>query len=202
MNDKIPLEIEVKFYVNRFSSLRDRVIKLGGKSGGCVFERNIRFEDNNNSLEKNKSLLRLRQDNKSILTFKSQSRNLDNQFKILKELEVEVGNFENTQLLLESLGYHQEQIYEKWREKIVLKDTLICLDIMPFGNFLEIEGSKSGIKDCSKSLGLNWEKRIILNYLEMFKILSEQENFPFNDITFENFKGFTFDIANYIGRFR
>ena len=191
------LETEVKFFLKDVSSIRKRIIELGAGSVGRVFETNILFEDKNKSLIRKKSLLRLRQDTKTTLTFKSQPHEKDNHFKILKELEVEASDFSTMKLILESLGFHNELIYEKWRETFILSSTSFCLDTLPYGEFLEIEGKKEDIKKLAAKINLEWRKRIILNYHEIFNIIKEKLNLSFPDVTFSNFKNIKVDLAKY-----
>ena len=192
------LEIEVKFYLSDMDPIRDRIIELGAVSRGRVFETNIRFDDADNHLIEKKSLLRLRQDKKTILTFKSEPPFKDDQFKILRELEVEVSDFATMKHILESLGFREEQVYEKWRETFILNSTNLCLDTMPYGDFLEIEGQKDDIKKLASQIGLKWKKRILLNYLAIFDVIRQKSNLPFYDVTFSNFINIRFDLANYI----
>ena len=192
------LETEVKFHLSDLQSMHGRICKLGARSQGRFFEKNLRFEDADNTLRHKKSLLRLRRDNKTTLTFKSPPPGRNNQFKILKELEVEVNDFVTMGRILEALGFHCDQIYEKWRETLVLKQTQFCLDSMPYGNFLEIEGREEDIKSYAIRLGLHWGKRILLNYLEIFDILKKEMDLDFNDVTFDNFKNRRLDLTAYL----
>ena len=192
------METEVKFYVVEINSIRERICQLGAVSQGRFFEKNLRFEDADKSFKANKTVLRLRQDNKAKLTFKSKPLDSDNQFKKLEELEVEVSDFETMNRILQVLGFHCEQIYEKWRETLVLNQTQFCLDSMPYGDFLEIEGPEENIKDFASQLGLQWNQRIILNYIEIFDILKENLNLNFNDISFDNFDRVNVDLAIYL----
>jgi adenylate cyclase class 2 len=175
--------------------MRAHILALGAKSNGRVFESNTRYEDKENSMMKTKSLLRLRQDNKTTLTFKSSPPEQSETFKIYKELEVEVNDFETMGHILEALGYHPAQKYEKWRETLVLDQTLFCLDSMPYGNFLEIEGAEKEIRHCAAQLDLNWHKRILLNYLEIFEIIRKDFGLHFTDLTFKNFETVRMDFA-------
>jgi adenylate cyclase class 2 len=100
--------------------------------------------------------------------------------------------------ILKSLGFKNEQVYEKWRESYVVEDTLLCLDTLPYGDFLEIEGSKESIRQLSSQIGLLWEKRILLNYLAIFDIIKRQLNLSFYDVTFSNFNDIRFDMARYL----
>jgi adenylate cyclase class 2 len=171
---------------------------LGAQSRGRFFENNVRFEDSHQTLRKKKSLLRLRRDQKVKLTHKSTPSEENNQFKIMKELEVEVSDFDTMHLILEALGFHHEQVYEKWRETLVLEQTQFCLDSMPYGNFLEIEGQKQNIKTFAAQLGLQWDQRILLNYLHIFEILQNKLNLNFSDVTFDNFKYVEVDMVDYL----
>ena len=192
------LETEVKFYLSSIDPIRTRVIDLGAVFKHRTFETNIRFEDAEKSLIQKKSLLRLRKDNKITLTFKSKPPFKDHQFKVLKEFEVEVSDFDTMEHILKSLGFKEEQVYEKWREIYVLGDTHLCLDTMPYGDFLEIEGKKESIRQLASQIGLLWEKRILLNYLAIFDIIKRQLNLSFYDVTFSNFNNIRFDMAPYL----
>jgi adenylate cyclase class 2 len=192
------LETEIKFYLSDLPSIRQRIMDLGAESRGRFFESNIRFEDALLTLKKNKSLLRLRRDRKVKLTFKSTPPEPDHQFKVMRELEVEVSDFDTMHSILEDLGFHREQVYEKWRETLVLDHTQFCLDSMPYGDFLEIEGQKQDILHFAAQLGLRWDQRILLNYLHIFEILQNNLNLNFSDVTFDNFKNVAVDLIDYL----
>jgi adenylate cyclase class 2 len=192
------LEIEVKFYLSDMDAIRDRILELGAVSRGRVFETNLRFDDADNRLIENRSLLRLRRDTQTTLTFKSEPPFKDDQFKILNELEVEVSDFTIMKHILESLGFREEQVYEKWRETFMLNSANLCLDTMPYGDFLEIEGQKQDIKKLASRIGLKWKKRILLNYLAIFDVIKQKSNLPFYDVTFSNFINIKFDLGEYL----
>lgn len=196
------LETEVKFYIPDITQIRDHIIQIGGVFKKRSFEKNIRFEDSQNRLIKKQSLLRLRKDNKITLTFKSPPSHQDCQFKVLRELEVEVSDFAIMKRILESVGFHEEQIYEKWREYFILNNTEICIDTMPYGDFIEIEGEKDDIKKTARLMGLIWQNRILLNYLSIFDIIKNKLDLSFNDVTFNNFKNVQLDIVEYLHLFQ
>ena len=193
------LEIEVKFYLPDIENMQRRILALGAESKGRGFENNVRYEDKNNTLIKKKSLLRLRRDAKTILTFKSSPPVADTEFKVLNELEVEVSDFETMNRILQNLGFHPEQLYEKWRETLILDQTGFYLDTMPYGTFLEIEGSEEDIRTYAAGLGLNWQKRILLNYLEIFQMIRQTLSLSFKDLTFKNFENIRVDMAAFLG---
>jgi adenylate cyclase class 2 len=192
------LETEVKFYITNIDNLRSRIIGIGADFKNRSFETNIRFEDAEKTLIQKKFLLRLRKDIKATLTFKAEPPVKDTQFKTLQEFEVEVSDFDSMEHILKSLGFREEQVYEKWREIYVVGDTQLCLDTLPYGDFLEIEGSKESIRQLASKLGLLWEKRILLNYLAIFDIIKRQLNLSFYDVTFSNFSHIRFDMVNYL----
>jgi adenylate cyclase class 2 len=107
--------------------------------------------------------------------------------KVREELEIEVGDFDTAVLIFQRLGFKPVQVYEKYRETFQLADVEVVLDEMPFGNFLELEGSEEGIKTAVASLGLDWSQRLTTNYLAIMAQLKAHYNLSFDDITFANF---------------
>jgi adenylate cyclase class 2 len=183
----LPIETEVKFHLSDPSAIRTRLAALGARSLGHNHECNIRLEDEGRNLIRRKCLLRLRRDRKNTLTFKSVPPDGDPSFKQLIEMETEVTDFDATLRILAALGFHPEQTYEKWRETLVVEETTFCLDTLPFGNFLEIEGSREAIIAFAARLNLEWPRRIVLNYLEIFDCLRVHHRLDFRDVTFANF---------------
>jgi len=65
----------------------------------------------------------------------------------------------------------------------------VSLDEMPFGTFTELEGpNPEAIRKLAESLGLAWERRIAMSYLELFARLKARLALPFDDLTFEAFQ--------------
>ena len=192
------LEYEVKFFRPDRLSLREDIATLGARSRGRFFEQNIRFDDIKKTLKNKKCLLRLRYDHKTTLSFKSKPPENSNQFKVFRELEVEISDFKTMKDILKFIGFQAEQVYEKWRETFILENTFFCLDTMPYGNFLEIEGRQKDIKKYARRLGFQWGDRILANYLEIFEILKEKMDLEFTDVTFDNFKGIEVQLEDYL----
>jgi adenylate cyclase class 2 len=196
-----PVEIEVKFHIGDVESLRRVIEALGAEDLGEVFETNIRYEDAGDTLVRNRSLLRLRQDNAAILTYKSDAEDADPQYKVRRELEVTVSDFDTMHQILMALGFHKEQIYEKRRRTYKLGDAELCLDAMPFGEFLEIEGPKPAIRSIADKLDLPWENRILTNYLSIFRRVRKDLGLEFTDITFDNFRAVgPVDMSRYLDK--
>ncbi|HSO67540.1 MAG TPA: class IV adenylate cyclase [Desulfatirhabdiaceae bacterium] len=200
-NDSDSLEIEVKFWVKEINVMRERIIFSGAIPKGKTFETNLRFDDNAHTLIKKRSLLRLRLETNGIntLTFKSPPPVYDDGFKVFSEHEVTVSDADRMMAILNGLGYRAVQRYEKWRETFDLNNTLLCLDEMPFGTFLEIEGRKDDIQQASHILGLDWKTRITENYLALFDQIRQKMVLRFTDVTFENFSGIDFTPEHFWG---
>lgn len=191
------LEIEIKFYVPDIDSIRAKISSLGAELKDSGFETNILFDDEEMRLTQGKKLLRLRQDSRCRLTVKAPPDDVDttktNQFKIFREMEVGVSDFQTMIAILEQLGFYPRQVYEKQRETYLFNHTELCLDTLPYGHFLEIEGGKDDIRKAAETIGLSWEKRITANYMSLFATIQKQLSLPFNDVTFENFKKMEID---------
>ena len=184
------LEIELKFHVPEFGPLRSRLAELGASCAGARnFEHNVRYETEDDRLINNQCLLRLRKDKNTSLTFKSPPpAGTDPRFKVARELEVRIDDFDTMDAILRALNFQPRQIYQKWRETWRIHHATVCMDTMPFGRFLEIEGLPDTIMRLVNELGLRWERRIRANYLGMFAALKDKEGLPFDDLTFDNFR--------------
>jgi adenylate cyclase, class 2 len=189
------LEIEVKFFIGDTPKLHRRLVEMGATVRPEVFESNIRFEDADETFKKKGELLRLRKDGSCRLTYKSRPPRPDPEYKVYKELEVEVSDFNVMTRILQSLGFRQAQIYEKRRRVFAWDEVELCLDRMPFGTFLEIEGPRQSIRNAARQLGLAWGDRILTNYLAIFEIVREKHKLPFNDVTFSNFERYPVDLV-------
>jgi adenylate cyclase class 2 len=181
-------EIEVKFHLTQPQEIRQRILALGGGSQGRCFETNLRYDRPDESLLAAKCLLRLRKDKDARLTYKCEPDTADMDFKNYRELEVTVGDFDAMDRILVALGFCRMQVYEKWRETLMIGPVCLCLDSLPFGEFLEIEGSKEDIRAMARNLELAWEKRILANYLAIFAAIKQHAALPFCDLTFANFQ--------------
>jgi adenylate cyclase, class 2 len=196
------LEIELKFFISHLDRLRDRLAACGAVCiAARAFEHNVRYETDDDRLQHDRCLLRLRRDRQVTLTFKSPPPETDARFKIYRELEVRVDDFETMDAILRALGFQRRQVYEKWRESWQLNGTTLCLDTMPFGDFLEIEGSPEPIMKIVRGLGLCWEKRILASYLSLFAVLREKEGLRFDDVTFGNFESVSIRFDRYLHLF-
>lgn len=198
-------EIEIKFYVpNRFEEIRTKVNEMSIlQHFKREFENNLRFDNRRGSLRLKGAVLRLRSWWKTTLTYKGPVKP-DSEFKERDEIEVEVNDFRETKTIPEKLGFHCFMRYEKRREVFHVGEVEVCFDELPYGNFVEIEGSRGDIRNMAKRLGFQWENRIVADYIKIFDGLRVKRNSGFRDLTFKNFEKIdtrVLDFASFILRY-
>ena len=196
------LEVEAKFYLTDLAAVRERLLASGAELVRArVYERNIRLEIAGDGLLRQGQLLRLRQDGRNVVTFKgAPPAGTQSEVKVYEELEVTVSDFDTILAIFQRLGYEPAQIYEKYRETFSLAGLEIVLDELPYGDFIELEGSEATIKSVAAQLGLPWAERINTNYLALMGRLIEHHQLPFQDITFSNFAGTGYTIADILDK--
>ena len=182
-------EIEAKFYLQDLAAFRQRLMAASARLiQPRVQETNLRFDTAQRDLSRKAQVLRLRQDEAAHLTFKGPGA-LEGGVLSRQEIEFEVSDFAAARRFLEALGYRVFTTYEKIRENFTLAGVQVSLDEMPFGNFTELEGpNPEAIRKLAESLGLAWERRIAMSYLELFARLKTRLALPFDDLTFEAFR--------------
>ncbi len=192
------LEVEVKFWVAQLTAVRQQLL-----SGGAVlkkprvFERNLRLDTPDERLLQQRQLLRVRQDTAVTITFKGEQLTLPaSEAKVREEVEFQASDLETAVLLFQRLGFNPVQVYEKYRETFQWDDVEVVLDELPFGNFIELEGPEPAIKAAALRLNLDWNRRILTNYLALMAQLKAYHHLPFTDLTFTNFGDLPFSIAD------
>lgn len=191
------LEVEVKFLVADLPALRQRILSLNIPLHiPRTFEQNLRWDNSWDGLLRKGQLLRLRQDSRIRLTFKGTAHSSSsNQLKVREEVEIELDNFEKMATILERIGFTPRQRYEKYRETFRANGVEIVLDELPFGNFVELEGDETAIRQMAEKLNLAWSERILDNYLLLMSRMQQVYALPFTDLTFANFAGTNLTIA-------
>ncbi|HAF62618.1 MAG TPA: class IV adenylate cyclase [Anaerolineaceae bacterium] len=191
-------EREVKFYISDPQGITNRLQSIGAiQIKNRVHEYNLRFDTAKQDLRQNHQVLRLRKDSANHLTYKGASDNSEG-IADREELEITVSDFGMTRSILEALGYTPFMIYEKYRTTYIYKECEIVLDELPFGYFIEIEGtSVEKIKEIAMDVGVNWEKRITASYLELFQTLQRNKNIQAHNILFSEFSGLDFTEADF-----
>lgn len=210
------VETEVKFWVESLDAISDRLAALGATQvSERALEMNIRLDRPDRSLSSHGQALRLRRSRPSPrtlrssatplpmlgeapgarafthLTYKSrlaQPTGAGPMVKQLLEIEVEIGDFEQMQAILERLGFEMVFLYEKYRETFRLGETEVMLDELPYGCFVEIEGEVGDIEQTAAQLGLSPAQRVPGTYLSLFEAVRRRRGLPFRDLTFTNFR--------------
>jgi adenylate cyclase class 2 len=150
----MPIEIETKYRLTKRQ--REEVLlrlpRIGAKRKHAEFEVNTLYEGG--SLDLGRSVLRLRRIGKrGILTYK-ESFPTRSDIKHRREDETRVDDPEAMELILEALGFREALVYEKRRETWVLGKTEIVIDQLPFGWFMEIEGTEQSIREVESKLAI------------------------------------------------
>jgi len=181
-------ETEAKFYVRDLERIKKSLENLSAHlDQSRVLEMNLRFDLPDTSLRAQGRVLRLRRDTEARLTYKGGNKNSRGVLS-REEIEFVVGDFEKAKEFLKALGYQQIFYYEKYRTTYELDKTLIMLDELPYGNFVEIEGeTEETIRALSERLELDWEATIERSYSALFEQVQKSLNLSFRDLSFENF---------------
>lgn len=179
------MEIEVKVPVPDLGAIRDRAVALAWPLlTPRHFEANTIFDYPDRSLGASGCLLRVRETPRGgLVTFKGRLVQHD-QYKIRPEKETWCEDAEQIRGILQSVGFKPFFRYEKYREVFEGPDAHLCLDEMPFGNFLELEGTPEGIEAMAESLGLD---RALFNrrtYADLYAEHCREKGLPFGDILF------------------
>lgn len=179
-------EIEIKFEVKNIRTFRSKLKKAKAKLAvPRHFEDNWIFDTEDDKHWKNNCMIRLRKANKTLLTFKGNlefDRAKDELYREADEHEIEVSDFDTAVKILELLGFKRKKIYQKYREIWKLNNTKICIDELPFGKYIEIEGSKANIEKTIKCLGFDSTARLTKTYQEIWK---KFDKFKGKDIIFK-----------------
>jgi adenylate cyclase class 2 len=188
-------EIEVKFIIDDLPTIRQRVLAMGARlKTPRTYEDNLRFDTPDRRLQQQGRLLRLRRDRRNVLTYKELAPVDDAEFKVRYEYETAVSDFAQTRIILEKLGFFPTLRYEKYRETFAYQGAEILLDEMPFGTFMEIEGSRERIRSIANRLGLDFEARLTASYGEIFDVVCATYKLAITDMTFENFQMLDIDL--------
>lgn len=181
------LEIERKYLDVDHAALRQRLEALGAVRIGAWFEANTVYDDSARGLKARGTLLRLREkQGRFVLTLKEKPRTpAASGVKVYEEHETDVTDGAALGAILVGLGLAPAFRYEKIREKWRLHSCALCLDTLPFGLYLEIEGDEAGIEACAQALALPAEKASTATYHELNRLhraarcLPVEESFTF-----------------------
>ena len=103
-----------------------------------------------------------------------------------KELEIEVSSVEDTDKILEELGYKKRSIQENKRIRYILNDVEIDIDTWPkLNTYVEFEsGSLDKIKEVIDLLGFNYNDAVTQDADDIYKSLGYTKE-DLNNLKFE-----------------
>ena len=146
-------EIEKKYRLTP-EQKRDMLAALGEIGAvyeGEEFEENILFSGGD--LAEKRAVLRLRRiGERTVVTFKQR---LESEFAVKHNIEheTEVADFDEIARIFGALGYRRALVYEKCRRTWHFRNVEIVVDELPFGDYMEIEGTVMSIAEAEMFLG-------------------------------------------------
>lgn len=148
------IEIEKKYRIE--AGDRESIIAALNEANaefvGREFEENTIYSSDH--LRETGSIIRIRKtDSRSILTFK---RRIENQFDVKQQIEheTEISDPAAAEAIVAELGLKPVLVYEKYRDTWNFRSVELVIDELPFGDYIEIEGSITSIKEAEILLGL------------------------------------------------
>lgn len=148
------IETEKKYRLSpkRHDEIVDKLIEYNAVFRKEVFE--VNYQHRGGEMDERGATLRLRKiGDFTVLTYKEKVRS-DSGAKQKLEYETSVSDVEATEKIIERLGYRLTAVYEKRRKYWHLDDVEVVMDELPFGLYMEIEGTIESIARAEKKLGL------------------------------------------------
>jgi adenylate cyclase, class 2 len=149
------IETEKKYHLGakRLDEVTQRLVELGAKFEKEVFE--VNYQHRGGEMDERGATLRLRKiGDFTVLTYKEKVKGDENGAKRKIEYETNVSDVDATENIIERLGYRLTAVYEKRRKYWRFGDVEVVLDELPFGLYMEIEGTEDSIDKAARKLGL------------------------------------------------
>jgi len=148
------IETEKKYHLGqkRLEDITQKLLDLGATYVKEVFE--VNYQHRGGDMDERGATLRLRKiGDFTVLTYKERVKS-ENGAKRKIEFETSVSDVEATEGIIERLGYRLTAVYEKRRKYWHFDDVEVVIDELPFGLYMEIEGTEDAIQKAEKKLGL------------------------------------------------
>ena len=148
------IEIEKKYHLGekRLEEITQKLVELGATFEKEVFE--VNYQHRGGDMDERGATLRLRKiGDFTVLTYKERVAT-ENGTKTKIEFETNVSDVDAAEAIIERLGYRLTAVYEKRRKYWRLDNVEVVLDELPFGLYMEIEGTAEAIERAQKKLGL------------------------------------------------
>ncbi|MFB3851950.1 MAG: class IV adenylate cyclase [Acidobacteriota bacterium] len=186
MEKRIHMEVEVKVPISDPEEIKKRILKEGGTlKREKHFESNFLYDFSDRSFSAQGCLLRVRElPEGALLTFKGKVLQHE-KFKTRPEAETLCQDKQGIKNILHSIGLKVYFRYEKYREEYTLCNALVCIDELPFGFFMEIEGNEDDIEKVTDILALDRNSFSKKSYAAIYAEICRQAGKPFTDILFD-----------------
>ncbi len=148
------IEIEKKYRMDkkRLVEITTKLGEMGAEFRSEVFEEN--YLHRGGVIDERGAVLRLRKiGDKTLLTYKERLHN-DSDIKHRIEHETTVADVDEMENIIGRLGYKLSVVYEKHRKTWHFRDVEVVLDELPFGLYMEIEGTVEAIGEAEKLLAI------------------------------------------------
>jgi len=182
------VEIEIKLRCPSVAEALRRLKKVRAKvQQKRHFEQNSLYDDGARSLQRRGDLLRLRRCQGvkgAFLTYKGPPPRHLPGAKVRTEIEVLIDDPAGLDRIFRRLGLTPTYRYQKFRTVYRAGGMQIMLDELPFGCFLELEGSKRSIDAMARRLGYKPAEHILLNYRSLHIQHLREHGLPDQDMTF------------------
>lgn len=148
----MPVEIEKKYRLNEVQkdAVTKRLAEIGADHSGEEFEENTLF--GSRVIDLGNSVLRLRRTKTRAVLTQKQRLPGESAIKYQQENETVVEDGDAMAAILAGLGFSPTLVYEKFRDTWAIDDVEVVIDRLPFGLFMEIEGSESSIAAMEEKL--------------------------------------------------
>ncbi|MEO5859182.1 MAG: class IV adenylate cyclase [Pyrinomonadaceae bacterium] len=140
------IETEKKYRLSpkRLDEITNRLHEVGAEFRKEVFE--VNYQHRGGDMDERGATLRLRKiGDFTVLTYKEKIKTVDGT-KQRVEYETSVADVDAMENIIERLGYKLTAVYEKRRKYWDLGDVEVVLDELPFGQFMELEGTSEDIE--------------------------------------------------------
>ena len=132
------------------------------------FEDNHLFDFPDKTLLSRGCLMRIRHaGGDSVLTFKGPPKK-DGIFKIREELETGLDDGRTAHEILQRLGMREWFRYQKYRREFELDTVVVAVDETPIGNYAELEGSETAIRNLARRLDIGQSRFLRNSYYSLY----------------------------------
>jgi len=177
-------EIKIKFRLENKKDIQKKLLSMDWVISSLYFQKEYRIKDLKDELSRNGIFPRARSESgKSTFTIKVNPNGEmpKNNCKYFERLEynLEIEDAQKMAEMFSLLGY-KYRILEKYRQDWINPDKKsslsIFIDSLPFGNYMELEGSPKEIELMVKNLSLEKNTRITVAYWKEYKRYCEENN--------------------------